>query len=88
MVPFLYLVDHFSVRALDSDVDVEESALGDLEHEAHLGAHLDLVEKTFFRVSVNLEKLNLRKIVSTLSLDLVFPWFVGRLTVMKYAVDL
>ena len=56
-----YLVDHFSVRALDSDVDVEESALGDLEHEAHLGAHLDLVEKTFFRVSVNLEELNLRK---------------------------
>ena len=48
---------HLAVRPLDSDVDVEESALGDLEHEAHLGAHLDLVEKTFFRVSVDLKKL-------------------------------
>ncbi len=47
---------HLPVRPLDAHVDVQEAPLGHLEHEAQLGAHLDLVEETLLGVSVNLEE--------------------------------
>ena len=50
-----YLVDHLSVWSLDPDVDVEESPLGDLEHQPHLRPHLHLVEEALLGVRVNLE---------------------------------
>ena len=50
----LTLVDHLAVGTLDPHVDVEEAALRHLEHEAHLGPHLHLVEEALLGVRVHL----------------------------------
>jgi hypothetical protein len=50
----MYLVDDFSVGSLYSDIDVEKAPFCHLEHEAHLGAGLHLVEEALLGVCIDL----------------------------------
>ncbi len=50
---------HLSVRPLYAHVDIQESSLCHLEHEPHLGAHLDLVEEALLRVGIHLEQIEI-----------------------------
>ena len=50
------LVNNFSVRAFNSDVDVEKASFRNFEHETHFGAGLHLVKEALLCVSVNLER--------------------------------
>lgn len=52
------LMDHFAIGTFNSNIDIQETAFSHLKHQTHFGAHLDLVEKTFFGMSIHLRKDN------------------------------
>ena len=46
-----------AVRADYPDINIQETALGDLEHEPHLCAGLDLVEEALLSVGVHCDEV-------------------------------
>ena len=52
-----YLMDSFAVGADYPDINVQETALGDLEHEPHLSAGLDLVKEALLGMSVHCDEV-------------------------------